>query len=135
MTQVVQVETHTLVDISTPNEPVLKTLRVMLTFKPFLYASGIYLCYDTATSTLQQALALYIQYSLDRSDMVEICLTVVTASIVVNIPIAKLLLDKLGRKTICFGAVLVQTPLLLSLIFIPGSLAAMIPILVAFGVG
>ncbi|XP_066302631.1 sodium-dependent lysophosphatidylcholine symporter 1-like [Branchiostoma lanceolatum] len=84
---------------------------------------------------LQQALALYIQYSLDRGDMVEICLTVVTASIVVGIPIAKLLLDKFGRKTICFGSVLVQLPLLLSLIFIPGSLAVMIPILVAFGVG
>ncbi|XP_066302886.1 sodium-dependent lysophosphatidylcholine symporter 1-like [Branchiostoma lanceolatum] len=40
----------TMVDISTLNEPVLKTLRVMFTFKPFLYGSGIAICYDITTS-------------------------------------------------------------------------------------
>ncbi|XP_066302639.1 sphingosine-1-phosphate transporter MFSD2B-like [Branchiostoma lanceolatum] len=124
----------TVVDISTPDEPVLKTLRVMFTFKPFLYASGIYLCYGIATSTIQQGLALYIQYSLNLGDMVEIYLTVATASVVVGIPIVKLLLDRFGRKTICVGSALVLVPLLVGLIFIQGSLAVNIPFLIVYGV-
>ncbi|XP_066303166.1 sodium-dependent lysophosphatidylcholine symporter 1-like [Branchiostoma lanceolatum] len=66
--------------------------------------------------------------------MVEIYLTVMTASVVLGIPIVKLLLDKFGRKTICVGSVLVLVPLLVGLIFIQGSLAVNIPVLIVYGV-
>ncbi|XP_066276264.1 sodium-dependent lysophosphatidylcholine symporter 1-like [Branchiostoma lanceolatum] len=115
------------------DEPWSSSLKRVMTHKPSVCALLLMLGFTTAGSVLQQSMALYVQYSLGLGSQVQNCLLVLVGSCLIGIPVVKVLMTKFGKKPVSVGVTLILIPIVLGLLFVPGNLVYVLPLLAAFG--
>ncbi|XP_078599184.1 sodium-dependent lysophosphatidylcholine symporter 1-A-like [Branchiostoma floridae x Branchiostoma japonicum] len=104
-----------------------------MTHRPSVCAFLLSLCFFTISHTIQQSLALYVQFSLGLASQVQNCLLVLVGSCVTGIPVVTALMAKFGKTPVSIGNILILIPIVLGLLFVPGNLVSALLLLAVFG--
>ncbi|XP_035677639.1 sodium-dependent lysophosphatidylcholine symporter 1-like [Branchiostoma floridae] len=112
----------------------LRTLKTVLTFRPYVFYLVTYFCVQTSASIGHGAVALYAQYSLDLEDQIENVILAVMTSSALAIPLIAFIVSKFGKKTTYICCQLVGIPLYIGFQFVPNGSLAVYAIVITFGI-
>ncbi|XP_078595716.1 sodium-dependent lysophosphatidylcholine symporter 1-like [Branchiostoma floridae x Branchiostoma japonicum] len=112
----------------------LRTLKTVLTFRPYVFYLVTYFCVQTSALIGHGAVALYAQYSLDLEDQIENVILAVMTSSALAIPLIAFIVSKFGKKTTYICCQLVGIPLYIGFQFVPNGSLAVYAIVITFGI-
>ncbi|XP_078680741.1 sodium-dependent lysophosphatidylcholine symporter 1-B-like [Branchiostoma floridae x Branchiostoma belcheri] len=114
-------------------ESLRSSLKRVMTHKPSVCALCLLFLFFTAGAVFQQSVALYVQFSLGLGSQVQNCLLVLVGSCLVGIPVVMVLINRFGKRPVSFGNILILLPFFLGLLFVPGDLAFVLPLIAVLG--
>lgn len=96
-----------------------RTACKIFTFKPYLFHMGFFMFFSLAVQFCQSNLALYVTYSIKLTKYLTYGIMSLLLATILLIPVAQILLKKIGKKWTSTIAILNAYPLLAVLYFLP----------------
>ncbi|XP_064605389.1 sodium-dependent lysophosphatidylcholine symporter 1-like isoform X1 [Liolophura sinensis] len=115
------------------HEPFFRALKLVFTHGPYVKLVVIFLFHSLAIAIVQGNLALFVTHALHQGDQFATMILVLLLSAIVFMPAWHLLLLKFGKKKAYAAGLILFIPVLISQLYVQGSIYVYYPILVVAG--
>ncbi|KAK6178752.1 hypothetical protein SNE40_011265 [Patella caerulea] len=100
-------------------EGYFSSLKIVLTYKPYVKAGLIFLFMSLAVAVVQGNLALYCTHTLKMGDQFSNFVLVLMIVAIAAIPVWQLVLQKIGKKKTYAAGLIIFIPILITQLFLP----------------